>query len=399
MHITFVLAAALDSPYGQGRIVPMARELARRGHTVTLLALHYDWQRCTARQISVPTEGAPITVHYGGQMAVRKREGVKTYFRLLPLLGVLLTGFFGLVRAGLSTKTDVWHVGKPQPVNGLAGWLLSRLTRRPLYVDCDDYEAVMNHFMNPLQRRGVALVEDWLPRHARGITTHTTFLANRYRSLGYPAERIMLVPNGLPALPEEGAPLPPILQALQLRLGNAPVVLYVGTLTLSGHPVDLLLSAFAQVAAQDEYVQLVIVGSGVDEQVLRQQAATLPCADRIHFTGWLDAETALLAYRLATVTVDPVLDNDVARARCPLKLMESLAMGKPIVTGDVGDRALWLGTVGQGWLVAPGSAEALSEGLTRVLSQSWDSKTIQAQAANFDWQRLGDQWEQVYNQR
>lgn len=381
--------------------MPLAYALAAQGYTITILALHHDWERCTQRRLTLPTAGAPIEVQYVGQMAVRKRDGKKIYFPAWMLLWVLFTGVLGFLWVGARQRTDAYHVGKAQPVNGIAGWLLSRLTGRTLFVDCDDYEAVANHFSNPLQQRLVAWVEDWLPRQARGITVNSTFLAERYVHMGYPAARIVQVPNGIPTLPALSDSTPAALAAVTTRLPVAvPIVLYIGTLALESHPVDLLLEAFTLLAQQHDTVQLLVVGGGPDEAALHRHAHTSPAAARIHFTGQLPPDDALFTYRHATITVDPVYDNEVARARCPLKLMESLASGVPIITGDVGDRRTWLGASFEEWLVAPGSAAALADGLARGIAAQaageWSAAEIQQHATSFAWDKLAATWASVY---
>lgn len=400
MHLTFLLSTSLDSPYGKGRCLPLVAALAAQGYQITILALHHDWERCAAKRVTLPTQGTPIEVIYVGQMAVRKREGKKHYFPAWQLLWVLFTGFLGFLRTGRTLPTHAYHVGKAQPVNGLAGWLLSRVTRRPLFVDCDDYEAVANHFTNPLQQWLVASVENWLPRQAQGITVNTTFLAERYSGMGYPPGRIIRVPNGVPALPPATDPLPESLATVRAAIpAAAPIILYVGTLALESHPVDLLIEAFTHLAQKNSEAHLLIVGGGPDEENIRALASTSPASTRIRFTGQLPPDNALFAYRLATITVDPVYDNEVARARCPLKLMESLATGTPIVTGDVGDRRAWLGAEFADWLVAPGSPVALAEGMASVIArcETWPPVTIQSRAALFAWEPLAERWAHVYS--
>lgn len=400
MHLTFLLSTSLDSPYGKGRCLPLAHALAAQGYHITILALHHDWERCTQKELTIPTEGTPLTIRYVGQMAVRKRDGKKSYFPAWQLLWILWMAFLGFLRAGGKIPTHAYHVGKAQPVNGMAGWFLSRLTRRPLFVDCDDYEAIANHFSNPLQRWLVARVEDWLPRQAEGITVNTTFLAERYIRMGYPAEQIVQVPNGVPLLPPVDAPLPTPLATMRATIpADAPLILYVGTLALESHPVDLLIEAFHLLAQQSPDSHLLVVGGGPDESKIQAVANDSNAATRIHFTGQLPPDDALFAYRLATITVDPVYDNEVARARCPLKLMESLAAGKVIVTGDVGDRRTWLGADFTEWLVAPGDAQALADGMARCIAQqnSWSPDMIQERAALFTWEPLAEQWATLYH--
>ncbi len=402
MRLTFLLSSSLDSPYGRGRCLPLARELARGGADVTILALHHDWERLREREQRIETGGKPLRVRYVGQMAVLKREGQKSYFPAWKLLWVSLHALTMFVLHGLRQPTDAFHVGKPQPMNGLAGWLLTRLRRLPLFVDCDDWEAGANRFSGGWQRALVAWVERWLPRQARGVTVNTTFLQRFFQAQGVPAERIVVVPNGPPVLPALERPLAPPLQAIAAQIARdpGPVIGYIGTLALESHAVELLLDAFDGVAAARPTSWLLLVGGGPDEALLRARAAQSPHAARIVFTGQIDAEAALHAYRLADLTVDPVHDDEVARARCPLKLMESLAAGRPIVTGDVGDRRAWLGAEFGGWLAEAGSPRALAEAICHTLDGSteghWTPAQIRERAALFAWPGLAAQWRTVY---
>lgn len=399
MRIVFMLTTSLESPYGQGRCLPLARELAALGHDIRILALHHDLVNCSERRQLISTSGTPIEVRYVGQMHVRKRDGQKLYFPAWQLIWVVLTGMLGLLLAALTSPADVIHVGKPQPTNGIAAWLVTRLRRLPLFVDCDDYEAEANRFSGRWQKILVSWMEDWLPRQAVGITVNTTFLAQRYQKMGFAAEHIVRIPNGTGAKATQGQTLPKAFEVLEQELTSAaPLIVYVGTLALESHPVNLLLDAFALVVNGLPHCRLLLVGGGPDEAYLRQMASQMACGKQIFFTGQVSPTEALHAYQLADVTADPVYANDVARARCPLKLMESLTAGCPIVTGDVGDRREWLGTEFADWLVEPGSASALAEGLGRVLQakQNYPSEKIRQRAKAFNWHSLASEWQKVY---
>ena len=84
MRVVFLLTTSLESPYGLGRCLPFAHQLAAQGHDVHLVALHHDLTPTTVRHFSL--DG--VQVHYVGQMHVRKRGDVTTYFEILaPALG------------------------------------------------------------------------------------------------------------------------------------------------------------------------------------------------------------------------------------------------------------------------------------------------------------------------
>jgi glycosyltransferase involved in cell wall biosynthesis len=95
-----------------------------------------------------------------------------------------------------------------------------------------------------------------------------------------------------------------------------------------------------------------------------------------------------------------VYDNIVARARSPLKIFESMALGVPVVTGDVGDRAALLDEGRAGVLVEPGSAAALARGMCQVLEDPAHLQTLrracQQHVQHYTWQALAARWEQVY---
>ena len=402
MKILFLITSSLESPYGRARCLPLARELASLGHQITILALHHDLSSCSHLRYKVPTKREPIQIHYVGQMHVLKRGGQKYDFPLLQLLWVVFSGFMGFLLNGLQLPADAVHVGKPQPQNGMAGWLISRLRCIRLFVDCDDYEAQANRFSARWQQKLVAWMEDWLPCKADGVTVNTYFLRDRYLALGVPANSIVHIPNGTDPETVKCEPYTSSVENVQKRLKTGgPVIGYVGALDLKSHPVNLLFDAFELLVEDLPQSQLLIVGSGADEAYLGTFAAKKSYSTQIIFTGQVTYSEALSYYNLTDVIVDPVYADDVARARCPLKLIESLATGCPIVTGDVGDRRELLGPDFHEWLVNAGSSVALAKGIQRVLEAKekgrWPKSTILKRANFFNWLKLAREWEKIYN--
>jgi phosphatidylinositol alpha-mannosyltransferase len=109
-------------------------------------------------------------------------------------------------------------------------------------------------------------------------------------------------------------------------------------------------------------------------------------------------------YLAADLLVDPVEDDDIARSRSPLKVLESLACGVPVVTGAVGDRPAMLAADAPsgpaGLLVAPGSAPALAEGLLDLLTDSAARQRLASAAPTaverYRWDRLAGHFAGVY---
>lgn len=395
LKIVFLLSQSLDSPSGLGRFGPIARALASRGHDLQVLALHYNWRYLPRR--CYHDQGIPI--NYVGQMHVRKEGARKLYFSPMRLLTVSLASVMRLATALWRSDAEIIQLCKPQPINALAAQLGRR--GRPIFCDCDDYEAAANRFSGEWQRRIVRYFEDGVISYARGLTVNTYFALNRYIALGYPAQRIIYVPNGVERQRFE---VPFDLASLRQRWGldvKTPVITYVGTMSILSHAVDLLLEAFARVARQRPEARLLLVGGGEDFDNLVIMADKLGIARQTIFAGRRPPEEIPAILALATVSVDPVRNDTIAAARSPLKVVESLAVGTPVVTGDVGDRRKMLADGTVGVLVRPGDSSALADGLSAVLDDSI-RRTNMAMAAQtrrdqWYWDRLVEDFARVYD--
>lgn len=387
MKVAFLSTSSPDDPLLAGRWLPLAREMVRLGHTVHFLTLHHDYKPGPPRQ----EEG--VWLHEVGQMHVRGAGDARRPLSGWPLLQVALGATFALLRRALQVQVEAYHICKPQPMNGLAGLLAARWRGRPCYLDCDDYEAGVNRFTGRGQRAVVRWFEDALPRYMAGVTVNTHFLAERVRQLGVIPERIVYLPNGVERsyLTRQD---PGVGRRLRKQYGllDRPVILYVGTLNLTGHPLGLLLAAFARVLVQVPTAHFVLVGGGEDRATLEHQVEELGLQGQVTFIGAVRRAQVPDYIQLGDLSVDPVLDDMVARARSPLKLFESMASGIPVVTGDVGDRREILGDGQAGLLVPAGDAAALAEGIIALLRdparRQQMSAAGRARAAHYTWDRL-----------
>jgi len=396
VRITFLLTQSLESPSGLGRYWPVSKELARLGHQVTILALHHDLGLLKERRFV--KDG--VQVWYVAQMHVLKTGNTKTYFSPARLLWVASVATWRLARAALQVPTDVYHLGKPHPMNGMAALLPRFLWGKRLFLDCDDYEATSNRFAEEWQRRGVQLFEDHLPGVCNAVTVNTRFAFERIRRLGFPASRITYVPNGVDrtrfASVDEQA-----VERLrtQFQLHDRRIVLYLGSLSLTSHAVDLLIEAFGSVREAVPNATLLLVGGGEDYERLRTQAEAWGLRDVVRFVGRVPSAEAPTYYALADISVDPVRDDLASRGRCPLKIVESLATGTPVVTGDVGDRAEMLAQ-GGGVIVAAGDTHALTEGLLDLLLEPSRVERLRVEALAirqlYYWDRLIQDFARAY---
>jgi glycosyltransferase involved in cell wall biosynthesis len=144
------------------------------------------------------------------------------------------------------------------------------------------------------------------------------------------------------------------------ELGKARVVGFAGSLK-AWHGVDLLLVAATHLDAD---VRVLILGEGPERSKLEVLAGELGIADRVVFTGAVahhDIPEHLAAMTVAAAPYRRQADFYFS----PLKIVEYLAAGLPVVASDQGDLAHLVGKAGL--MVRPDDAVELATALDRVL--------------------------------
>lgn len=395
--IVFLLSQSLDSPSGLGRYGPLARELVKLGHEVDILALHPGFD--DLEQTSISFDG--VRVHYVAPMHVQKEGDYKIYYSSTNLILVTLRATWHLSRAAIHKKADIVHIGKPHPMNSIAGLLAKYINRSDLYLDCDDFEAGSGRFNSQWQKTIISLFEKWIPHLVSSITTNTFFMRDKLIAWGIPAKSIIYLPNGVDTV-RFSPPDPEKVEQLrkELKLGGKKVIAYVGSLSIPSHPVDLLMEAFQKLHEIEKDTILMLVGGGEDINTLKNLSTYLGITHATRFCGKVPPDKVSLYYSLADVSVDPVYDNDAAKGRSPLKLFESWFCGVPYVTADVGDRRLLLDNSRSGLLSRPGDPHSLADAIFEVLSNPYLANSIREEGKNkvkiFFWDKLVTNLEELY---
>ncbi len=195
-----------------------------------------------------------------------------------------------------------------------------------------------------------------------------------HERLGYRADRMAVIPNGLNV--EKMVAAPSVVASLRSDMEipvDAKVVGMVGRF----NPVkgqQLFVQAAALVASQNPDVRFLMVGRGCDSS-----NSTL--------VSWI-AETAypecfvLLGERQDVPVCLAAMDIFVLPSRTegfPNVLAEAMAMSRPCVSTDVGDAAVVLGESGK--VVPPDDIYALAKALIHMLGLSIDQRSALGQAA------------------
>jgi glycosyltransferase involved in cell wall biosynthesis len=145
------------------------------------------------------------------------------------------------------------------------------------------------------------------------------------------------------------------------------MLVFVGHISL-GDDLDLALVALQEVQKHVPDVKLVVVGTGDGLARLRALANELSLQDRVHFTGWVEHQRVPAYLAAADVAIYPYRDTLVNRAKCSIKILEYMAMGKAIVTTRVGQNLEYLEHGRSGILAEPGDTNAFARALIDLLA-------------------------------
>jgi glycosyltransferase involved in cell wall biosynthesis len=168
---------------------------------------------------------------------------------------------------------------------------------------------------------------------------------------------------------------------------NQCILIYVGTFL--GRNLHILIRAFKKITENHENVRLFIIGEGREKIDLYRLANKLGISDRIIFTGYLAYQLVPAFLKLAQVAISPIPKNDIYDIQPPLKTLEYLASGLPIVATDTVANQIFIKDGINGILVSDDEA-GLLEGIDRLLSdeklRSSLSSNAKISASSFDWE-------------
>lgn len=369
MNIAFV--SNVVHPFVKGgaqkRIHEIGRRLAANGHEVTIYSRHY-WEGpeettqegMTLRAVSAARElytddrrSITEAIEFGaavlGPLARHVDEHdlvVASVFPYFPVLASVVSTFTRDTPV-VTTWHEVWGRYWMEYLGALApfGMLVERLTAK-------------------------------VPQHPIAVSRDT---ANRLARIGPSRDSITVVPNGVDV--ERIQSVPPADEGFD--------VLAVGRL-IPEKNIDVLLNAFDGIEGHED-ATLGIVGDGPERNALERQVADRELTDRVRFLGFLeDDEDVLAQMRAADLFAVPSV-----REGFGITFVEALAADCTVIAADHPDSAV-AEVIGDGGFLVEPTPSAFADALDRGLSGERPAIEPIEQAGRYDWDRIADQAETVY---
>jgi len=256
------------------------------------------------------------------------------------------------------------------------------------------------------------LEETWRSRNARGtdaegyrlararetecllaadaVVTLSTAMRSAIVERGVPEDRVHVVGNGVD--PRFLAPVP--------RTADRPFT--VGVVgTLNGYEgIAVLIRALAELRNDRTPTRLLIVGDGPARADLEELALSLGLGERVTFTGRIPHDEVPAAYASIDVYAVPRRDLPVTRLVPPLKPVEAMGLGRPVIASDLPPLRELVGDT-RGLLVPPGDRHALAAAIARLRDRPELRDELGAAAHDWvathrTWAAAAESYRQIY---
>jgi glycosyltransferase involved in cell wall biosynthesis len=323
MKKVLILVENLPSPFDR-RVWQEANALRDAGYTVTIICptgKGYEARYEEIDGIAIHRYRLPMEAEGAAGYAIEYSSAL--FWTFLLSCKVLFTRGF-----------DVIHACNPPDLFFLIGGFFKLFGRKFVFdhhdINPELYEAKFGR-RDFFWKLMVAL-ERWSFRIADvSLATNESYRAIAIGRGGMDPDRVVVVRSG-PSL-ERLKVLPP---DERLKRGRKHLVGYVGVMGKQ-EGIDLLLQAVRHVVhgLGRHDIHFGLVGGGTSLEEMKALAARLGVAGYVTFTGRVPDGELLAMLNTADVCVNPDIANDMNDKSTMNKIMEYMALGKPIVQFDL----------------------------------------------------------------
>lgn len=203
----------------------------------------------------------------------------------------------------------------------------------------------------------------------------------------YPKKHIMVIPNGIDTHLYDASEDRKRFEKFTVSAG--------GTIMGKLKGLDYLIRGFAKFA-EGKDVQLMLYGSGVQEEELRELVATLGIPDKVVFRGRVEHEVIEEELPKCHLFCLPSLNEGMSNAA-----LEGLASGLPLLLTDTGGRAELIDEGINGILIKKKDSEDIAEKLQMLYEdeslRERMGRASRKKAEAMSWGSVAQQYKRIYD--
>ena len=246
------------------------------------------------------------------------------------------------------------------------GILLARKFRIPYILEVNApilYERGVHH--SSFSRKLEKISEKKLFAKANKIIVVSNVLKDYLLTMGVPEEKIAVIPNGA-----DGKMFNPAISGTNIRekydLEGKKVICFSGSLDQPWQGIDEILKSAQMISSIDSTIQFLIIGD-----IRGQNEMFKSAPNNIIFTGAVTHSNVPAYLATADVLVASYKLKEefkkVGFYNSPVKLFEYMAMGKPIITSDIGQISEVIEHEKTGLLIESGNYKELVNSVLKLV--------------------------------
>ncbi len=356
--------------------LPLHSGYAFRSQNILRCQLDLGWHPCAVtsikHQLGLKNNGVSCTDEqidnirfYRADFNSRMTGEYSNQFQVVAKL------FSSLKRVIALEQPDVLHVHSPA-LNVLPALVLGRKLGIPVVYEIRAFweDAAVDHGSYrefSWKYRLVHALETWACRRVHHIAVLCEGIKQDLQKRGISENHMTIVPNGIHTADFQPCPADENFRHA-LGLEGKLVIGFVGSF-YRYEGLGLLVEAFAKLLKKQNNLILLLVGGGEVEEELKSQVHRLSLTSHVVFTGRIPHERIPGVYGLFDFLVYPRNSIRLTELVTPLKPLEAMAMGKPLVASDIGGHRELIQDGETGVLFQAGNVESLVQKLEGLLRE------------------------------
>jgi len=274
--------------------------------------------------------------------------------------------FMAIFAAPFLPKADVVVSTSPQFFAGLAGYFVKLIKRARWVLEIRDLwpesAIAVGAISNGTLVKATEGLESFMYRKADAVVSVTDSFVTHIAARGVPESRIHVIKNGVdlafynPNVPRDE-------DAVDSRLKGKCVAAYVGTHGMA-HALHTILEAAEILKDRDDIVFL-MVGDGAEKKKLVEQRDRMQL-DNVIMLDQKPKDAMPSIWAVTDVSLVLLKNEDLFKTVLPSKIVESMAMRRPIVLGVRGEAQALVESAGAGICIEPENAQELADAVVEL---------------------------------
>lgn len=300
---------------------------------------------------------------------------------------------------------DLIHAHSPA-LCGLAACRAARARRVPFVYEVrsfweDRYRTAGVTVAQRSRNRLSRSLETFVLHRADAVVGISSHILNDIRTRGLAPERLFHIPNGVDCARHAPPSSRDLDLARELRLGDTPVLAFFGSL-YRFEGISWLVRAASELRRRGENFRLLIIGQGEEAAAIRQAIQQTAAADYVSFLPPVPHDQVSRYYSIAHVMVYPRLSEKVTETVTPLKPLEAMSYGKPVLASSVGGLRELVEDGDTGLLFPAGDVDGFCRQSQRLLHDQHLRSELARRGREMvlrekDWKFLAQRYSAVYD--